>query len=135
MGPTDFQNSPPFERSACFYVIISGNFQCFQYFNFGTDFLESKNLNQKTGELCFSWKHWKRRLTTHDFHVKLPYLKPMLRQIEWWVQNGPITKNGVLPVKFYFHTSIFIRKVLSSHFLWYLKWFNKSHEGIRLPKT
>ena len=22
----------------------------------------------------------------------------MLRQIEWWVQNGPITKNGVLPV-------------------------------------
>ena len=26
------------------------------------------------------------------------YQKPMLRQIEWWVQNGPITKNGVLPV-------------------------------------
>ena len=22
----------------------------------------------------------------------------MLRQIEWWVQNEPITKNGVLPV-------------------------------------
>ena len=22
----------------------------------------------------------------------------MLRQIEWWLQNGPITKNGVLPV-------------------------------------
>ena len=22
----------------------------------------------------------------------------MLRQIEWWVQNGPIAKNGVLPV-------------------------------------
>ena len=22
----------------------------------------------------------------------------MLRQIEWWVQNGPIRKNGVLPV-------------------------------------
>ena len=32
----------------------------------------------------------------------------MLRQIDWWVQNGPITKNGVLPAttsffwKFYF---------------------------------
>ena len=23
---------------------------------------------------------------------------PMLRQIEWQLQNGPITKNGVLPV-------------------------------------
>ena len=26
----------------------------------------------------------------------------MLRQIEWEVQNGPITKNGVLPVTKYF---------------------------------
>ena len=38
------------------------------------------------------------RLKTHHFHTKLLYQKPMLRQIEWWVQNGPITKNGVLPV-------------------------------------
>ena len=29
----------------------------------------------------------------------------MLRQIEWGVQNGPITKNGVLPV-----TILFFRK-------------------------
>ena len=35
----DFQNSPPFERSACFYLIISGNFERFQYFNFKKDFL------------------------------------------------------------------------------------------------
>ena len=34
----------------------------------------------------------------HHFHTKLSYRKPMLRQIEWWVQNEPITKNGVLPV-------------------------------------
>ena len=27
---TDFQNSPPFERLACFYVTSSGNFECFQ---------------------------------------------------------------------------------------------------------
>ena len=26
------------------------------------------------------------------------FQKPMLRQIEWCVQNRPITKNGVLPV-------------------------------------
>ena len=29
----------------------------------------------------------------------------MVRQIEWWVQNEPITNNGVLPV-----TSLFFRK-------------------------
>ena len=34
----------------------------------------------------------------HHFHTKLPYQKPMLRQIEWWVQNGPSIKNGVSPV-------------------------------------
>ena len=37
------------------------------------------------------------RLKMHHFHTKLPYQKQMLRQIEWWVQNGLITKNGVLP--------------------------------------
>ena len=48
------------------------------------------------------------RLKTHNFHTNLSYQKPMLKQIEWWVQNGPITKNRVLPVttlvfwKFYF---------------------------------
>ena len=45
-------------------------------------------------------------------NVTFPYKtlrqKPVLRQIEWGVQNGPITKNGVLLVttlyfgKFYF---------------------------------
>ena len=29
----------------------------------------------------------------------------MFKQIEWWIQNGPITKNGVLPV-----TTLFFRK-------------------------
>ena len=43
----DFQNSPPFERSACFYVIISESFKRFQYFNFETNFLENTNLFQK----------------------------------------------------------------------------------------
>ena len=49
-GTRDFQNSPPFERSACFYVTISGNFERFQYFNFEADFLENEILFQKTGD-------------------------------------------------------------------------------------
>ena len=52
----DFLQSPPFERSACFYVTISGNFKRFQYFNYETDFLENENLFQKTGVAFFSSK-------------------------------------------------------------------------------
>ena len=43
------------------------------------------------------------RLKTHHFHTKLPCRKPMLRNIEWGLQNGPITKNGFLSgTTFYF---------------------------------
>ena len=38
------------------------------------------------------------RLKTQHFHTEPPWQKPMLRQPEWRVQNGPITKNGVLPL-------------------------------------
>ena len=48
-GTKDFHNSPPFERSARFYVTISGNFGRFQYFKFETGFLENENLFPKTG--------------------------------------------------------------------------------------
>ena len=50
----DFRNSPPFERSACFYVTICENFKRFQYFNIETDFLENEKLFQKTGVKFFS---------------------------------------------------------------------------------
>ena len=53
-GTRDFQNSPPFERSACFHVTISENFEYFQYFNFETDFLENENFFPKTGAPFFS---------------------------------------------------------------------------------
>ena len=46
-----YQNSPPFERSACFYVTLSESFKRFQYFKFETNFLENENLFQKTGIL------------------------------------------------------------------------------------
>ena len=49
------------------------------------------------------------RLKTHHFHIKLAYQKPMFRRIKWWLQNGPITKNGVLSV-----TSLFLRKLCFS---------------------
>ena len=48
------------------------------------------------------------RLKNHHLHPKLPDQKSMLIQIEWWVQNEPITKNGLFSVttlffwKFYF---------------------------------
>ena len=48
---------PPFKRSACFYVTISGNFQRFQYFDFETNFLKNEKLFQKTGVPFFRWKH------------------------------------------------------------------------------
>ena len=53
-GIRGFQNSHPFERSACFYVTISGNFKCFQCFNFEKDFLENENPFQKTKVMFFS---------------------------------------------------------------------------------
>ena len=34
-------------------------------------------------------------------YTKLLRQKPMLRQMEWGVQNGPLTKNGVLPSNYF----------------------------------
>ena len=52
-GTRDFQNSPPFERWACFYVTTSESLKRFQYFNFETNFLENENLFQKTWRTVF----------------------------------------------------------------------------------
>ena len=60
------------------------------------DTLTLKQLFWKTKTFFNNWSiiFWLKalRLETHFFHTKLPYQKPMLRQIEWWVQNGPVTK-------------------------------------------
>ena len=37
------------------------------------------------------------RLKTQHFYTKLLRQKPVLRQIEWRIQNTPIKKNGVFP--------------------------------------
>ena len=61
-----------------------------------------KQIFQKTitffKKLQYCFLVWGTRSKTHHFRTKLPYLQPMLRQIQWWPQNGPITKNGVFPV-------------------------------------
>ena len=53
-GTRDFQNSPPFKRSTCFYETATESFERFQYLSFETDFLENKMLFQKTGVPFFS---------------------------------------------------------------------------------
>ena len=53
------------------------------------------------------------------FPYKLPYQKSMLRQIEWWAQNGAITKNEVLPV-----TTLFFWKFCFSLRTSYRSWFD-----------
>ena len=81
---------------------MSESFKCFQYFHFEASFLENENLFQKTGVPFFSLK-------TDHFHSKLLCQKPVLRQIEWQLQNEPITKSGVLP-----EATLFFWKVFSS---------------------
>ena len=49
----------------------------------------------------------------HHLYTKLQYQKPILRQIEWWLLNGSIKKNGVLPVTtFYFENFVLVWKPL-----------------------
>ena len=59
------------------------------------------------------------RLKMHYFHTKLPFQKPMLRQIEWWVQNGPMATNGVLPV-----TTLFFENFVSAQEPLIKSWFD-----------
>ena len=51
-GTRDFWNSSPFERLACFYLVITGNFEHFQYFNFKINFLKNAYLYQNTWVPC-----------------------------------------------------------------------------------
>ena len=57
---------------------ITRNFKNFDYCNFEANFLKNANHFQKTGVPLF--------------HTKLLCQKPILRQIEWRVQNRPIAK-------------------------------------------
>ena len=55
--------------SGIFYVTITGNFECFQYFNFETNFLKNENLFlKKTWESFCCWKYydWKSNKLIQD---------------------------------------------------------------------
>ena len=43
-GTRDFKNGLLFQRSAYFYVTITGGFEHYQYFNFVISFLKNENL-------------------------------------------------------------------------------------------
>ena len=79
-----------FMRLAYFYVTITGDFERFNYFAVKTSFLKQNEIFFKKLEYCFLVER------TQYFYTELPCQKPVLRQIERVVQNGPITKNGVL---------------------------------------
>ena len=79
-------NNPPFKISAYIYVIITGDFEHFQHYNFEKNILKTKTAFKKL-EFCFSGLKWK-------------------IQIEWGVQNVPSIKNGVLALT----TSFFLKK-------------------------
>ena len=80
-GARDFQNSPRFERSACFYVKTSESFKRFQCFNFEKKFLE------KNWSIVFQLKPL--RLKTHHFHSTLLCQNPVLSEDK---QNGDYQK-------------------------------------------
>ena len=63
----------------------------------------TSTLKQTFSKLLFKkleYRFWVENIKMESalFPHKLPYQKSILRQIEWWVQNEAITKNGVLPV-------------------------------------
>ena len=99
-------------------MTIIANFERFKYFNFLTNFLENKSLFKKTGVLFFKLKPV--ILKTHHFHTKLTCQEPMLRQIVWEVQNGPITKTDVLPVAtlYFFENCILVSEPVIEELIW-----------------
>ena len=66
-----FQNSPPFERSACFYLTICESFKRFQYFNFETNFLKKTKTFFKKLEYRFLVETTKIENTSFPFKSAL----------------------------------------------------------------
>ena len=74
-------------------MIITGDIERFHYFNFETRFLKKRKV------FCKELKYWIlvqiTTIGTATFPKNHPCLKPILRQIVWGIQNGPVTKNEV----------------------------------------
>ena len=72
------------------------SFKRFQYFerNLKEIFWKTKTFFKKLG-YCFLVETT--RIENNDFNSNLRSQQPMLRQIEWRLQNAPVTKSGVWP--------------------------------------
>ena len=75
----DFQNSPTFEGSACFYVTIPGNFERFRYFNFKAIFFGKQ-------------KPFSETLAVFQLKALISY-KTVISEakVKMDLQNGPVT--------------------------------------------
>ena len=76
-------------------MTVSESFKRFQYFNFETNVLENENLFQKT-EVPFLVETTKIEIIS--FPLKIALSATNFKKTEWQLQNGPITKSGILPV-------------------------------------
>ena len=70
-------------------MTISESFKRFQYFNFETNFLENKNFLVETT-----------KIESTSFPFKTALSETNVRQTEWQLQNGSITKSRVFGKKF-----------------------------------
>ena len=112
-------------------MTITVDFERFQYLNFETSFLKNWNFSSKAGVLFFSSEYyeWSRNVSIKNLY----YRKSMLRQIEWRLQNGSISKKRLLPLSnkicWKFNLSIKIDlicklpKYTYSCFLWALQFY------------
>ena len=84
----DFQNSSPFERSACFYVTTSRNFERSQYFKFEEIFWKTKAFFKKL-ENYFLFKR------TNIENASFPY--------ETTISKANVKTNKVMSTKWTYH--------------------------------
>ena len=77
-------------------MTITEDFESFQFLNFESSLLKKQELFLKTWSTVSQFRVL--FMKEQHFHTKPPCQKSMLRQIEWGVQNRPITKNGLSPL-------------------------------------
>ena len=79
-------------------------FESFHFFTFETSFCKMEGSASKTGKPLFTGMNydWEHNISIQSCLCQ----KPMFRQIEWKVKNGPITKNTVLSLTTWFFLKI-----------------------------
>ena len=68
----DFQNNPPYERLACFYVTTTGNFERCQLINFEAIFFWKTNTFFKNLDYRFLVESTKTEKVTFPYKIALP---------------------------------------------------------------